>query len=1021
MPATPFIQRGCTLLLFDSDKVKLSTAEGETLLSGKEIDGLYHFECETIDPSTLSQDQPRQSRPENSSQGRATSYFGLPVGQKINEAAHDFAQRLLEAHFAFGHLNFTKLRKMLHLKTGDDPHCPACAVACSRKAPLNKPPDRSTRVNHRMHVDIGFTAGSSNPFQLYVDDFTRVSYLDLLASKGDVLKHWIELRDLLENRHSPWKFAFIRSDNEFVYTSNAWIEHCRETGLEHEFSPPYRHDGLGVVERCMQSVGVPFRCMMIQGNAPAKMIPWGLMHANVIRNYSPTAANKGWSPKDKEAGMKLPLNKRLTEGVLFCIFYVHVYEEQRVKHGDRSMPCVYLGYDDRNNQYMGMEWLSGKIHYVGDGIFHNMTFPFRANPHRVPSWMYEQDRLTPSVQVAELNPVSHSLPAGPRRSMRQHAYQFVNDVALADIPDADVAPDNGAQSHHCFSIDPDSSATLCTSDGITFTPSLYFIHTWGKDPENWAEALAGPFANEWILAMLAERESFRQHEVYTIVPRSDAKGHKIFRCRPVLKIKLNPPTAEEPNGSLDKFKYRLVIAAFAHMLTEGIDYKEKHASTVRWNSLKVLIAKAVEMDWDLFHIDIKTFFLYGVFDEDTIVYMEQPAGWDSPDKPAKDYVCLLSKSVYGHPAAAHCAQKVLKENLVGGGNFVQTTADDCVYVSNSQVEGYSALGSHVDDGLAVGDSKGLSLLSTTLKSKFEITEKLNPTIITGVQIERDRKTKWLKLHQADYTTNLLKNFDMLDCNAVDTPMDPGTARALMLLPTEPPDPSALHTYLRLVGSLLWLYKTRPDIMFVTNLLSRYCRTATAAHLKMAMRTLRYLKGTIYYGIVFQAGFTNDGILFAEADADLAGDLATSRSTSGGYVKLGEHGTISCYSSLERKISTSTGQAETYSLASMVKEVVWIRHLLYEIRQAQGKPTRTRTDNQGVKLQATKAVNHATAKHYRISQAYIRSKGDDGTVVVEKVSSEMNHSDFFTKALCTELFERHRDAVMGPQRLSATAK
>jgi len=911
---------------------------------------------------------------------------------------------------------------MFGLKNGDDPHCAACAVASSRKAPLNKPPDRSTRVNHRMHVDIGFTAGSANPFQLYVDDYTRVSHLDLLASKGEVLKYWIELRALLENRHAPWKFAFIRSDNEFVYTTNAWIEHCRETGLEHEFSPPYRHDGLGVAERGMQSVGVPFRCMMLQGNAPASMIPWGLNHANVVRNYSPTAANKGWSPKDKEAGMKLPINKRLVRGVLFCLFYVHIYEEQRVKHGERSMPCVYLGYDERNNQYIGMEWLSGKIHYVGDGIFHNMTFPFRANPHCVPSWMNEHDRLTPSVPVADLNPAPHSLPAGPRRSMRQHDYQFVGGTALADIPDADVAPDDGSQSHHLFSIDPGSPSALATRDGIDFTPSLYFVHNWGKDPKTWEEALAGPFAKEWTLAMLAERESFNQHEVYTLVRRSDVKaGHKIFKCKPVLKIKLNPPTAEQPNGSLDKFKYRLVIAAFAHMLTEGIDYKEKHASTVRWNSQKVLLALANIFGWDVLLADIKTFFLYGVFDKDTLVYMEQPAGWDSPDKPAKDYVCLLRKSVYGHPAAAHCAQQVLKQTLVGGRNFAQTSADDCVYVSNPQVEGYAVLGSHVDDGLAVGDSKGLSLLSSTLKSKFEITETLNPTLVTGVQIERDRKTKWMKLHQANYSTDLLKNFDMLDCNAVDTPMDPGTARALMLLPTEPPDPAALHKYLRLVGSLLWLSKTRPDLMFVTNLLSRYCRTATSAHLKMAMRTLRYLRGTINYGVVFQAGFPNDGVLFAEADADLAGDLATSRSTSGGYAKLGEYGTVSCYSSLERKISTSTGQAETYALASMVKEVVWIRHLLHDIRQAQGKPTRTRTDNQGVKLQATKAVNHATAKHYRISQAYIRSKGDDGTIVVEKVSSQMNHSDFFTKALCTELFERHRDAVMGPQRLSVAAE
>jgi hypothetical protein len=402
---------------------------------------------------------------------------------------------------------------------------------------------------------------------------------------------------------------------------------------------------------------------------------------------------------------------------------------------------------------------------------------------------------------------------------------------------------------------------------------LYFIHSWGKDPVNWAEAMAGPYANEWTLAMLAERESFRQHEVHVLVPRADAAGSKIFKSRPVLKIKLNPPTADEPNGSLDKFKYRL------------------------------------------------------------------------------------------------------------------------------------------------------SLLSTTLKSKFELTEKLNPSIITGVQIERCRETKWLKLHQADYVSNMLLDNDMQNCIPVDTPMDPGTARALMLLPTEVVDQLVLKKYQSLVGSLLcpWLYKTRPDLMYVTNLLARYCRSATAAHLKLAMRVLRYLKGTIDYGIVFQAGFENDGVLSTEGDADLAGDLLTSRSTSGGYVKLGEHGAVACNSSLERKISTSTGQAETYALASLVKEVVWIRHLLCELRLPQAKPTKTGTDYQGVEIQATKSVNHATAKHYRISQAYVRSKDLDGTIKVVKVSTALNHSDFLTKPLCRLLFERHRDAVMGPQQPSGSAK
>jgi hypothetical protein len=1030
MPATPFVRKGCSLTLYDNNKIRLSTADKTVLLEGKEIEGLYYFKCATIrdkSESCITRDFTRDlkteqiTRNENESSIKGVRvncknpdavYYGLPVGKKISEAANDFAQRLLETHFAYGHLNFPKLRKMLGLKKGDSPHCATCAVAMSRTAPLNTMADRSTRINHRMHLDMGYTAGSTNPFQLGIDDHTRVGYIDLLTSKDEALQSWIELQGVLENQHAPWKFGFVKTDNEFVYTSNAWIAYCRDNGVEHEFSPPYRHDGLGVVERAMQTIGVCFRCMMLQGNAPASVIPYALVHANVIRNHSPTKANNGRTPLEKQAGMKLPPNERLTRGVLFCLFYVHVYDEQRVKHDPRGIPSVYLGFDDRNNQFIAMEWLSGKIRYVGDGTFHCGVFPFRANPARIPDWMNEHDRITPNSTPSDPNPDPHSLPTGPRRSLRQHGYQYTGGKPVSDVPDVDVSPEP-ARSLLLRADEIEENVRFHANISVDYSQS-YFVHTWGKDPANWKEAMEGPFANEWIQAMLAERESFRQHNVYKLVRRSEAAGRKIFKPRPVLKIKINPPTPDEPNGSLEKFKYRLTVAAFTRMLIEGIDYKEKHSSTVRWNALKLLFARAVMEDWDLMLIDIKTFFLYGVFDDDTVVFMEQPDGWDTPDKPARDYICQLIHTLYGHPAASHEAQVILKDTATKDGKFLQTTADDCVYVSAPTTPGYAAAGTHVDDIMAVGDGLGLSTLVSTLEAKFELTTKLNPSLVTGVQIERNRKHKWLKLHQQAFIINLLTEWEMFDCTPVDTPMDPGTARALMLIEDVGVDLVVISKYQSLVGSLLWLYKTRPDLMYVTNLLARFCRIATPTHLKLATRVLRYLKGTSYYGIVFQAGFVNDGVLSAEADADLAGDLITSRSTMGSYAKYGEHGTVACNSSLDRKISTSTGQAETYALASLVKELVWIRHLCYELRFPQTGPTQTGTDNQGVHLQSTKSINHAAAKHYRISQAYIRSKGVDGTVKVVKVSTEKNHADFFTKPLCFKLFDSHRTAVMGPQ-------
>jgi hypothetical protein len=158
---------------------------------------------------------------------------------------------------------------------------------------------------------------------------------------------------------------------------------------------------------------------------------------------------------------------------------------------------------------------------------------------------------------------------------------------------------------------------------------------------------------------------------------------------------------------------------------------------------------------------------------------------------------------------------------------------------------------------------------------------------------------------------------------------------------------------------------------------------------------------------------------SDADADLGGDLFSSRSTSGSNLRLGQYGTVSSSSKLDKKVSTSTGQAETYAFQELCKEIVWIRLLLYELGYGRDKPTKSRTDNDGVFNQATKAINHALAKHYRIAQGYIKMLEKDGVIAVDRVDSLENPADTFTKPLAKAAFEKHRLTIMGPQEPPAS--
>ena len=101
--------------------------------------------------------------------------------------------------------------------------------------------------------------------------------------------------------------------------------------------------------------------------------------------------------------------------------------------------------------------------------------------------------------------------------------------------------------------------------------------------------------------------------------------------------------------------------------------------------------------------------------------------------------------------------------------------------------------------------------------------------------------------------------------------------------------------------------------------------------------------------------------------------------------------------------------------SLLKEIIWDRHLLSELGYPQLNATPSRSDNDGVITQSTKAVNHAAAKHYRIAQAFIRQICSDGVAVAVRVDTEFNPSDLGTKPLSPELFLRHRATIMGPQR------
>ena len=194
----------------------------------------------------------------------------IQIGHKVDlmreklhiafEANNDttFAERLLQAHKCFAHINWAYLRKILGLpSTGNNPRCDSCDVAKMHQQGL--PPEsykRSTRILHRLHLDLAFNS-KGDPVQVVVDDYTRRSWLQHLVSKDEVFAKFLLLKAVLEKDKSPWRVAIIRIDRQSIYISITWTQHREspDTAMVHEVSAPYKKGQNGVVERHIQTLG----------------------------------------------------------------------------------------------------------------------------------------------------------------------------------------------------------------------------------------------------------------------------------------------------------------------------------------------------------------------------------------------------------------------------------------------------------------------------------------------------------------------------------------------------------------------------------------------------------------------------------------------------------------------------------------------------------------------------------------------------------------------------------------------
>ena len=331
------------------------------------------------------------------------------------------------------------------------------------------------------------------------------------------------------------------------------------------------------------------------------------------------------------------------------------------------------------------------------------------------------------------------------------------------------------------------------------------------EPASAREALMGSDKEHWMSAMQQEIDSIHDNDVYDLVELPE--GRKALNSRWVFKEKMTS------DGSIDRYKARFVAQGCSQKF--GVDYDETFCPVVRFESIRTVIALAVQKGMKLHQMDVTAAFLNGTLNEE--VYMKQPDGF--VEKGRENLVCKLKKSIYCLKQSPRCWNYSFDNNLKKLG-FVQTSGDPCIYV-NSEGEQF-IIAVYVDDIiLACKSDRLMKEMKDTLARQYKMKDLGELNYFLGVKVVQDTLKGQVWIGQPSCTENVLKKFGMEDAKPMETPVDPSQKLAKA---TETGTMCDQEQYQSAVGSLLYLsVKTRPDITYAVSSVARFSVKPTTQH------------------------------------------------------------------------------------------------------------------------------------------------------------------------------------------------
>ena len=949
-------------VLFDDDNVRIFSNAKALRAIGERKNKLYYLRCKELAKA-------------NSNEANMAS-----VGKKEN---------LKLWHRRLGHAGNTRIQGAIKnnaiqgTKIGirelqyEGDLCEPCELAKAKRIPFpNQSMPWTTKRLQLVHSDIcgpltPRSLGGNSYFITFTDDFSRVSRVYFLKQKSQALDALKDFVASAENETEE-KIKILRTDNGGEYISNAMQNFLKSRGIQHQRTVPDSPQQNGVSERLNRTLLEMARAMMADSELPKCLWAEAISAACYVKNRLPTSCLKdNQTPYECWYG-RAPNVEHLR--IFGCTAYVHVNDQARQKLDMKSEKMIFVGYQFGTKGYRVYDPKKQKIF-----VRRNVIFDERNPVNTVEFDLTESSSCTKDEESAsyqdssELVKVKGKLMPARQPSERVNKGRFTSPKYEEEF---------GLQATE--------------SDRLLSEHFALIGSHWIQEPKTWADAMASEHSDKWKEAAEAEYASLLEMQTWDLVDLP--ADRKPIGSKWVFRVK------HKSDGTVDRFKARFVAKGYAQAY--GIDYKDTFSPVVKFTSIRAILAFAVQEGLIVHQMDVVTAFLNGILEEE--IYIKQPEGFVASGSETK--VLKLRRSIYGLKQSPRCWNKVFSDYLLSIG-LTQSEADPCIYV---KLEPLVILAVYVDDLIVMTRSEDQMIrIKEDLKRGFKMKDMGELHYCLGISIEKDHRRGGVYLHQKQYIKNMLQKFGLQDAKEVSIPFDHNQRLVKDDGISKSVDKAE---YQSLVGSLLYAaVATRPDISYSVGVVARYCANPNQSHLTAAKRILRYLKGTMSYGLVFtnrqgaRESIGNQSLPIGYCDADWASDSDDRKSVSGNlFVYSGA--AISWLSKKQHIVALSTTEAEYVSLSIATQEAVWLRRLFRDIGANVSRPMCLNEDNLGALNLAKNSSFHARTKHIDIRFHFIRSMVDNKEIKINYCSTKEMIADVLTKGLDRTSFQKFRQAM-----------